>query len=121
MPEGYYPLSHATLYLAAAPKGNSVGRAYLAALADVRATRNDPVPLHLRNAPTGLMRTLGYGRGYEYAHDAPAAKITGDVPPHRGCAYVSGRPNVEHHRYLEPGTQGDEARLAAWVAKRYSQ
>jgi putative ATPase len=69
MPEGFFPLAHATLYLATAPKSNSVGRAYGAALTDVEETRNDPVPLHLRNAPTGLMRKLGYGEGYHYAHD----------------------------------------------------
>jgi putative ATPase len=69
LPEAYYPLAHATLYLALAPKSNSVGSAYSAALADVQQTRADPVPLHLRNAPTGLMRSLGYGRGYRYAHD----------------------------------------------------
>ena len=69
MPEGFYPLAHATLYLAAAPKSNEVGRAYGAALDDVRNTRNDPVPMHLRNAPTGLMRELGYGENYHYSHD----------------------------------------------------
>jgi len=69
MPEGFYPLAHATLYLATAPKSNEVGRAYGAALDDVQNTRNDPVPMHLRNAPTGLMRQLGYGEGYHYAHD----------------------------------------------------
>lgn len=69
MPEGFYPLAHATLYLARAPKSNSVGSAYSAAMADVEGTRNDPVPLHLRNAPTGLMKQLGYGRDYHYAHD----------------------------------------------------
>jgi putative ATPase len=69
MPEGFYPLAHATLYLARAPKSNSVGRAYSAAMSDVEGTRNDPVPLHLRNAPTGLMKQLGYGRDYHYAHD----------------------------------------------------
>jgi putative ATPase len=69
MPEGFFPLAHATLYLARAPKSNSVGRAYGAAMADVQETRNDPVPLHLRNAPTGLMRQLGYGKDYHYAHD----------------------------------------------------
>ena len=69
MPEGFYPLAHATLYLARAPKSNSVGRAYSAAMADVEGTRNDPVPLHLRNAPTGLMKQLGYGRDYHYAHN----------------------------------------------------
>ena len=74
MPEGFYPLSHATLYLAKAPKSNSVGRAYSAAMQDVQETRNDPVPLHLRNAPTGLMKNLGYGRDYHYAHNDYAVK-----------------------------------------------
>lgn len=66
MPEGFYPLAHATLYLATAPKSRAVGDAYGAALSDVVETRNDPVPLHLRNAPTRLMRELGYGQG---SHD----------------------------------------------------
>jgi putative ATPase len=69
MPEGFFPLAHATLYLATAPKSNSVGTSFAAAMADVQETRNEPVPLHLRNAPTGLMRNLGYGEGYHYAHD----------------------------------------------------
>jgi putative ATPase len=69
MPEGFFPLAHATLYLATAPKSNSVGTAFSAAMEDVLQTRNDPVPMHLRNAPTGLMRRLGYGEGYHYAHD----------------------------------------------------
>jgi len=69
MPEGFFPLAHATLYLATAPKSNSVGASFGAAMADVQETRNEPVPLHLRNAPTGLMRELGYGAGYHYAHD----------------------------------------------------
>ncbi len=69
LPEGFYALAHATLYLATAPKSNAVGRAYSAAMEDVQRTRNDPVPLHLRNAPTGLMRELGYGRDYHYTHD----------------------------------------------------
>ncbi|HZV76783.1 MAG TPA: replication-associated recombination protein A [Candidatus Babeliales bacterium] len=69
MPEGFFPLAHATLYLATAPKSNSVGSSYSAAMEDVAETRNDPVPMHLRNAPTPLMRQLGYGRGYHYAHD----------------------------------------------------
>ncbi len=69
MPEGSFPLAHATLYLATARKSNAVGRAFSAAMDDVQQTRNDPVPMHLRNAPTGLMRQLGYGKGYHYAHD----------------------------------------------------
>jgi putative ATPase len=63
MPEGFFPLAHATLYLATAPKSRTVGEAYGAALADVESTRNDPVPMHLRNAPTRLMKHLGYGSG----------------------------------------------------------
>jgi len=69
LPEGLYPLTHATLYLATAPKSNSAKNAYFSALEDVQRTLNDPVPLHLRNAVTGLMKGLGYGRGYKYAHD----------------------------------------------------
>jgi putative ATPase len=69
MPEGFFPLAHATLYLATAPKSNEVGRAYGAAMEDVVQTRNEPVPMHLRNAPTRLMRELGYGEGYHHAHD----------------------------------------------------
>jgi putative ATPase len=69
MPEGFYPLAETALYLALAPKSNSVGSSYGRALADVEASRNEPVPLHLRNAVTGLMRGMGYGQGYKYAHD----------------------------------------------------
>ena len=72
MPEGFYPLAETALYLALAPKSNSVGSSYGRALADVEASRNEPVPLHLRNAVTGLMRGMGYGQGYKYAHDYAA-------------------------------------------------
>ncbi len=69
MPEGFLPLAEAALYLAAAPKSNSVLRAYVAASSDVAETLHQPVPLHLRNAVTGLGRSMGYGSGYRYAHD----------------------------------------------------
>ena len=69
MPEAFFPLTEAALYLARAPKSNSAGRAYGAAREAIRETGNLPVPLHLRNAVTGLMRSMGYGRGYRYAHD----------------------------------------------------
>ena len=98
MPEAFYPLAHATLYLALAKKSNSVGRAYGAALADVEGTRNDPVPLHLRNAPTGLMRQLGYGRDYIYSHNDYEAEQT-FLPP-----------NVAGQRYYDPGKHGEEQR-----------
>jgi putative ATPase len=96
MPEGFFALAHATLYLANAPKSNSVGRAYGAAMADVNDTRNDPVPLHLRNAPTNLMRQLGYGRDYHYAHENYDVK------------QVNLPDNLRGRRYYEPGNQGAE-------------
>jgi putative ATPase len=100
MPEGFYPLAHATLFLALAPKSNSVGRAYGAALTDVQETRNDPVPLHLRNAPTGLMRGLGYGKGYHYAHDDYGV-VQQNLPE-----------NLRERSYYQPGDQGAEGRSA---------
>jgi len=69
LPEGKLALAQCVIYLAAAPKSNSVYTAYDAVVSDVETTRNDPVPLHIRNAPTGLMKNLGYGKGYQYAHD----------------------------------------------------
>jgi putative ATPase len=118
MPEGFFPLAHATLYLATAPKSNSVGRAYGAALADVEGTRNDPVPLNLRNAPTGLMRALGYGQGYRYAHsDYAESGAAGDLPPpERLEPYLPEA--LRDRAYFEPGMQGDEARLREWIAQR---
>jgi putative ATPase len=75
LPEALFPLTEAALYLARAPKSNSAGRAYGAAREAIRQTGNLPVPLHLRNAVTGLMRGMGYGRGYEYAHDYPEGQV----------------------------------------------
>ncbi|HZV79435.1 MAG TPA: replication-associated recombination protein A [Candidatus Binatus sp.] len=75
MPEAMFPLVEATLYLALAKKSNSALRAYAAAQEAIEETGTLPVPLHLRNAATGLMKQLGYGKGYQYAHDFPDAKI----------------------------------------------
>lgn len=75
LPEAKLPLSEAAVYLARAPKSNSAMRAYGAASQAVSETGNLPVPLHLRNAVTGLMRRLGYGRGYRYAHDYDGARV----------------------------------------------
>jgi putative ATPase len=69
LPEGKLALAQCVIYLAAAPKSNSVTTAYSAVVEDVENTRAEPVPLHIRNAPTPLMKQLGYGRGYQYAHD----------------------------------------------------
>jgi putative ATPase len=74
MPEGLFPLTQATIYLARAPKSNAVLSAYSAANKDATETSHEPVPLHLRNAPTPLMKHLGYGREYRYVHSDVAAK-----------------------------------------------
>ncbi len=106
LPEGYLPMAETALYLALAPKSNSAYRSYARALADARETRNEPVPLHLRNAVTGLMRDLGYGRGYRYAHDAPGHRVEQRHLPER----------LEGRRYYEPGTEGVEPALwERWV------
>lgn len=69
LPEGYLPMAEAAIYLATAPKSNTALTAYQAAKAAIEERGSLPVPLHLRNARTGLMRSLGYGRGYDYSHD----------------------------------------------------
>ena len=74
LPEALFPLSQATIYLARAPKSNAVKKAYGAAVADAMETAREPVPLHLRNAPTPLMKRLGYGEGYRYVHNDPQAE-----------------------------------------------
>jgi len=118
MPEGFYPLPHCTLYLATAPKSNRVGRAYSAALQDVEGTRNDPVPRYLRNAPTGLMRALGYGKEYEYAHASDEYRAQeGNLPPaERLQSYLPE--NIADRSYFNPGTQGEESKFVDWLKKR---
>ena len=81
MPEAALPMAEAVVYLARAPKSNSAYAAYNRARADVERTRNEPVPMHLRNAPTRLMKSLGYGRGYEYPHDFPGAYVSKSYLP----------------------------------------
>jgi putative ATPase len=107
-PEGELALAQATLYLALAPKSNAVYVAYNEAQADVRERPAEPVPLHIRNAPTGLMKGLGYGAGYQYAHDAPEARVDQEHLPDA----LRGR------QYYRPTDRGLEAeigqRLASW-------
>jgi putative ATPase len=108
MPEAFYALSQATTYLATAPKSNACGAAYSKAAQDVEHTRNDPVPLHLRNAVTGLMRGLGFGKGYQYAHERPDAIVEHTHLPDA----LAGR------RYYEPKDVGHEATIRKWTAER---
>jgi len=74
MPEARLALTQATIYLALAPKSNAVIEAYFAARKDALETEQEPVPMHLRNAPTSLMKQIGYGEGYKYAHDFDAGR-----------------------------------------------
>ena len=77
-PEGELAIAQAIVFLACAPKSNAVYKAYNAALEDVKATATAEVPIHLRNAPTGLMKEMGYGKEYRYAHDEPDAYAAGE-------------------------------------------
>jgi putative ATPase len=121
--EGALALAEAALYLATAPKSNAVYLAYGAATEDVRASRNDPVPLHLRNAPTRLMSELDYSKGYIYSHDAyggapdPADPMR--PPPQRLQGYLPE--SLGERAYYHPGEQGAEASVAAWLRRRRGQ
>ena len=107
LPEGYFPLAEATVYLALAPKSDSLKTARGKLSDDLEETRADPVPLHLRNAVTGLMHHLGYGKGYRYAHDAPG---------HYDPDEVFLPPSLEGRRYYEPTDLGAEAELSSRLA-----
>ena len=97
LPEGKLALAQCVIYLAAAPKSNSVTTAYEAVVSDVENTRNDPVPLHIRNAPTGLMKKLGYGKGYQYSHDVEGKVADMDCLPDslKGRKYYHGEETGE--------------------------
>jgi putative ATPase len=101
-PEGELALAQAVVYLALAPKSNAVYTAYGAVLADIEATAAEPVPLHLRNAPTKLMKELDYGRDYQYAHDVEGRVADMECLP----AGLAGR------RYYFPTQEGREKQLA---------
>jgi putative ATPase len=107
MPEGALALAELAVYLALAPKSNAVYAGYKAAVADVAATRNDPVPLHLRNAPTALMREAGYGKGYKYAHDFDGGVVAQQNLPG----------NLAGRRYYEPTDRGFEREARARLAR----
>jgi putative ATPase len=92
MPEGNTALAQAAIYLARAPKSNAVYRAYLDAAEAAAKEVAEPVPLHLRNAPTALMKQLEYGKGYKYAHDEPGRVADMDClpPAHKGRKFYDG-------------------------------
>ena len=101
MPEGRIPLAQATTYLASTPKSNAAYAGINAALADVRRENTPEVPMHLRNAVTGLMKEEGYGSGYRYAH--------GDEPEGMNDRYLPEE--ISDRIYYEPKTSGEEARI----------
>ncbi|HMQ32164.1 MAG TPA: replication-associated recombination protein A [Chloroflexaceae bacterium] len=107
-PEGELALAQAVVYLCQCPKSNAVYRAYGAVMKDVAETRNEPVPLHLRNAPTRLMKGLGYARGYQYAHDLPEGRSDQAHLP----------PNLEGRIYYEPTEHGFESLVRERLAWR---
>jgi len=103
LPEGNLALSEAVVYLATAPKSNSLYRAYSRVQEDIQHSRSEPVPLHLRNPVTDLMRQTGYGSGYKYAHDYPDHFVKQQNLP----------PSLQGKRYYIPGDQGYEKEIAA--------
>ena len=101
-PEGELALAQAVVYLALAPKSNAVYTAYGAVKADIEATAAEPVPLHLRNAPTKLMKELDYGKDYQYAHDVEGRVADMECLP----------PSLAGRRYYQPTGKGREKLLA---------
>ena len=122
LPEANLALAQAVVYLATAPKSNALYEAYSRVQEDVQQTRNDPVPLQIRNAPTQLMKDMDYGKDYKYAHDyykdmhiedperPPALQLQEYLPE-----------SLKGKRYYEPGHQGKEASIKKWLEKRRGQ
>ncbi len=101
-PEGDLALAEAAVYLALAPKSNALYTGYAEVLADIENTRQEPVPLHLRNAPTKLMKELDYGKGYEYAHDVEGKVADMECLPD----------SLRGRRYYHPTQEGREKLIA---------
>ncbi len=101
LPEGDLALAQAAVYLATAPKSNALYTAYQTVKKDVRELENMPVPLHIRNAPTSLMKDLGYGKGYQYPHDYPNHFVEEEYLPE----------NLKGRTYYHPSDQGFEREI----------
>jgi putative ATPase len=106
-PEGELAIAQAVVYMACAPKSNAVYMAYNTAMADVKTHGTYEVPIHLRNAPTKLMKELGYGREYRYAHDEPEAYAAGETYFPEG---------MEERHYYQPTPRGLEQKIAEKLA-----
>jgi putative ATPase len=101
MPEGNLALAQAVVYLSVAPKSNALYRAYGDVQHDIEQTAAEPVPLHLRNAPTKLMKGLDYGKGYQYAHDVESKVANMQCLPD----------NLRDRVYYRPTNEGIEKRI----------
>ena len=122
LPEATLALAQAVVHLATAPKSNALYQAYSRVQEDVQQTRNDPVPLWIRNAPTQLMKDLDYGKDYKYAHEyykdmqiedperPPAMQLQEYLPE-----------SLKGRHYYEPGYQGKEASIKQWLEKRRNE
>jgi len=111
LPEGNLALAEAVVYLAVAPKSNSLYQAYSRVQQDIQHSRNEPVPLHLRNPVTDLMRRTGYGKGYKYAHDYPDHFVRQQNLP----------PSLQGKRYYIPADQGYEKEIADRLRKWWGE
>ncbi|MEE8575218.1 MAG: replication-associated recombination protein A [Thermodesulfobacteriota bacterium] len=107
MPEGWIPLAHGVTFLATAPKSNSSYTAYKAALKDVKEKGALPVPLHIRNAPTKLMKELGYGKNYQYPHNHAGAVVEDDYLPDE----------LKDKKYYTPSDRGYEKTISELMKK----
>jgi putative ATPase len=111
LPEGNLALAEAVVYLATAPKSNSLYQAYSRVQKDIQQGRNEPVPLHLRNPVTDLMRQMGHGQGYKYAHDYPDHFVKQQNLP----------PSLQGKRYYVPTEQGYEKEIADRLKKWWGE
>ena len=111
LPEGNLALAQAAVYLAAAPKSNSLYQAYSRVQQDIQHGRSEPVPLHLRNPVTDLMRKTGYGKGYKYAHGYPNHFVRQQNLP----------PSLKGKRYYVPSDQGYEKEIADRLKKWWGE
>lgn len=119
LPEANLALAQAVVHLATAPKSNALYTAYSRVQEDVQQTRNDPVPLELRNAPTRLMKDMDYGKDYKYAHDYYAPSPDDDPARPPAVQLQEYLPaNLKGRRYYEPGHQGQEASIQKWLERR---
>jgi putative ATPase len=119
LPEANLALAQAVVHLATAPKSNALYEAYSRVQEDVQKTRNDPIPLSIRNAPTQLMKDMDYGKDYKYAHDYYKDMHSEDPerpPAVRLQEYLPE--SLQGRRYYEPGEQGKEGSIRKWLEKR---